>query len=189
MDERIREQHIKITRNRICSGYLDLLKENPPKYISVTDICKRANVSRGTFYNHFIDTDDLTSYINNWLSEAIKPCVEKHFQRETRGSEDSLEFLKGIMTVLFSWQEYSRVILCSENGRTAIETAGELITDEYLKWLDKFHPGYELRSARYNVAMYIGCGVGVLRRWISDGFNDPPDYLLRFFSRLKTIHN
>lgn len=181
MDERIREQHSKITRNRICSGYLDLLKENPPKYISVTDICKRANVSRGTFYNHFIDTQDLTLYINNWLSEAIKPYVEKYFRSEKRGNEDSFEFLKEIMTVLFSWKEYSRVILCSANGRTAIETAGKLITDEYLRWLDTFHPGYDERSAKYSVTMYIGCGVGVFRRWISDGFKDTPEYLLRFF--------
>lgn len=45
----------------------DLLKQKPFDRVSVGDICREANISRRTFYNHF---DDKASMIN-WLGSYI----------------------------------------------------------------------------------------------------------------------
>lgn len=47
------------SKELIKSSFIQLLKEKPIKKITITDITKRANISRGTFYTHYKDIYDL----------------------------------------------------------------------------------------------------------------------------------
>lgn len=50
------------TKDRIILGYKTLLKKQPFSVIKVTDILKESGVSHQTFYRHFGDKYELTSY-------------------------------------------------------------------------------------------------------------------------------
>lgn len=47
------------TEERIIQAALEIVKDRPYKRIGVTEICKKANIGRKTFYNHFNDIVDL----------------------------------------------------------------------------------------------------------------------------------
>ena len=51
------------TENRIKYVFLNLLKEKDISRISVSEICKRAEIHRTTFYVHYKDVTDLMEHL------------------------------------------------------------------------------------------------------------------------------
>lgn len=47
------------TRHNIRKAFLTLLKKKTFSQISVTEICRHAEINRGTFYTHYYDMEDL----------------------------------------------------------------------------------------------------------------------------------
>lgn len=52
---------------RMDEALIQLLAEKPFEYITVSEICKRAQVNRSTFYLHYDNTSEL-------LAETIRGC-------------------------------------------------------------------------------------------------------------------
>ncbi len=50
------------TQKAISDAFLELIRERAYEDISVTDLCRRADVVRKTFYNNFRSKDDVVHY-------------------------------------------------------------------------------------------------------------------------------
>ena len=50
------DRRTKYTRNLIKEVLMAFLKERRFETITVTEICRRAEINRGTFYLHYLDT-------------------------------------------------------------------------------------------------------------------------------------
>lgn len=59
------------SRNLIKEAFVELLNEKPIEKITVTDIVRRADINRGTFYAHYVDTKDVLEQIQNEIIEKI----------------------------------------------------------------------------------------------------------------------
>ncbi|MGT2929507.1 TetR/AcrR family transcriptional regulator [Streptococcus dentasini] len=66
-------QSVKHLKNAL----IDLLLEKDYFKISIGEIAKRANVSRGTFYQHFLDKDDLAYTIGEETLERFWNILSK----------------------------------------------------------------------------------------------------------------
>lgn len=53
------DMRIVKTKNALHHALLDLLDEKLLEDISVTEICRTANINRGTFYLHYAQIEDL----------------------------------------------------------------------------------------------------------------------------------
>ncbi len=53
------DRRTKYTRNAIRDAMMELLNTKPFSKISVTEICRLADINRGTFYIHYYDVDDV----------------------------------------------------------------------------------------------------------------------------------
>lgn len=65
------DRRVKYTKQAIRESFLELLKEKPIDKISVTEICKRADINRGTFYSHYADPYDLKHQLEQELKDAF----------------------------------------------------------------------------------------------------------------------
>lgn len=63
------------SRKLICDALLELLDEKPLEKITVTDIAKRADVNRGTFYLHYDSVNDVISE----LQDALIAQMDQYF--------------------------------------------------------------------------------------------------------------
>ena len=59
------------SRNLIKEAFVEILNEKPIDKITVTDIVRRADINRGTFYAHYVDTKDVLEQIQNEIIEKI----------------------------------------------------------------------------------------------------------------------
>ena len=59
------------TDRMLCEAMEALLDEKPYNVISVSEICKRSTVQRGTFYRHFEDKNAFFEYYLNTITEQL----------------------------------------------------------------------------------------------------------------------
>ena len=65
------DRRTRYTRQTIKDTFLEELKNKPFSKITVTEICKKADLNRGTFYLHYYDVDDvLNDIFEDFLSDT-----------------------------------------------------------------------------------------------------------------------
>lgn len=87
------DRRVKYTKKAIRDSFLSLLQEKPLEKISVTEICQRADINRGTFYSHYSDPYDLKTSLENELVEKMQERVEELGVSHLTSSQ-SFELLK-----------------------------------------------------------------------------------------------
>ena len=63
------DRRTRYTRQVIKEAFLKLLEEKEYPKITVTEICRLAEINRGTFYLHYYDTADV---LDDLLNEILK---------------------------------------------------------------------------------------------------------------------
>ena len=61
MDNKKDNQRVKITKKIIKNTLVDMLEDMDINKITVSSLCKRAEINRSTFYNYYDDIYDLLS--------------------------------------------------------------------------------------------------------------------------------
>ena len=63
------------SRKLIKSALADLLQEKPLDKITVTDVVKRAEINRGTFYAHYADIPDVLNHLIQETFTRLKEAI------------------------------------------------------------------------------------------------------------------
>ena len=71
------DRRVKYTKQAIRDGFLKLLSRKPIEKISVTEICREADINRGTFYSHYNDPYDLRERLVGELVEAVRARMQE----------------------------------------------------------------------------------------------------------------
>ncbi len=183
MAQSVREMQNKLTEDLICNTFLGLLKEKQFNRISVADICRTANISRGTFYVHYRDINDLIDYINSWYIDAITPMICRVYE-EPYSDENDLDILRDIMALLSSWPEYAITILGHEKGQDVIERVTELVLTKYIESLKARGDTVDMNDAMYRFSYSFYGGWGVFRQWCRNGLSDTPEQLMKYMRKI-----
>lgn len=70
------DRRTKYTRKVIRDALMELLKIKPYSKISVTEICRLAEINRGTFYIHYYDVDDVLDDILNLSFSDVSDTID-----------------------------------------------------------------------------------------------------------------
>ena len=80
-------QRRKNSITKIENAFMRLLQEKEVHTISITDICKLANVNRTTFYANYLDIYDLVEKIEDYF-------VDQYLTKENETVEEAKKRLK-----------------------------------------------------------------------------------------------
>ncbi|HDR4440076.1 TetR family transcriptional regulator [Bacillus thuringiensis serovar brasilensis] len=78
-----RKQQALLTQSNIFHVFLNLTKEKKFENITIDDICKKANVSVGTFYHYFSSKEDIYKKIFQQIDENLHVELENIDQNTT----------------------------------------------------------------------------------------------------------
>jgi len=70
------DRRTKYTRKAIRDALMELLNTKPYSKISVTEICRLAEINRGTFYIHYYDVDDVLDDILNLSFSDVSGTID-----------------------------------------------------------------------------------------------------------------
>ena len=164
------------TAVRFDKALLSLLEKKPFAYITVSEICKTAQVNRSTFYLHYENTSDLLQETIAYVLEGFASYFIIDAQSITNQFADcDLEDLKYINNqYLFPYlrfiKENQRVFLAVLSqpaifGSNAIfQTLFEHI---FSPILDRFH--YPKDEQKYVMMFYLNGITAIITEWLKDG--------------------
>ena len=91
MSEKAKKQdrRTRYTRQTIKDTFLELLKQKSFTKITVTEICKNAEINRGTFYLHYYDIHDVLSDIFNDMTQDMLTTVDVYKRQVMKSGIES----------------------------------------------------------------------------------------------------
>ena len=172
------DARVRYTQNIIKRVMFELLEKIEIEKITVTEICKLAQVNRATFYKYFDNPYDLLNKMEQDFLDRLE------LKLKSSDSNDLSYVFTCVLTDIKENYQYYK-ILFSENGddkfkerlfnicyRTNIETINELfknLDEKKKRWLYFF--------------IAEGCN-GVLSQWLNDGMSESISYVVDFLQSI-----
>lgn len=166
------------TKKVIKESIIDLLQEKEIHQITVTDICNKADINRGTFYTHYKDAYDLLQSMEDELFDqilkyALETHLETHLNTLLINVLDLIAQNKQLCKILFCKQRGSRVLdrILYIAHKLEIDTLiGDLVIDDvYMDYLIKYS---------------IGGILSVIQVWLENDLRESPSDLVNFLTNV-----
>ena len=169
MTEKIKSTHKNATRSRhlIKQAYGELLNEKDHSKISVTDIVERANISRGTFYAHYLDVYDLGMAIQNNVLETLDLAM-KNIGLENIIADPTNAVVMG-MQFLEKSKDYYALFVNSSRGEALISRIISFLEDRFYPIVEEnFTDPDTLERVKLFLIYTVGAYKRVIMAWFSE---------------------
>jgi len=163
------------SKRLIREAYIDLLKEKPIEKITVTDIVKRADINRGTFYAHYSDTQAVLEQIENEIIDRMKELISEFNCRNFH--QNPLPILLKIVRFLEENKDYTQILENSRNAEPFLLRARKIFADYMnndLQIPDEIKNNPEFLT---HVLFITGGIVNVYRAWFKGETSQSPEEL------------
>lgn len=153
---------------------VELLVESPYDRISVSDVTRRADLNRGTFYAHFDDMDDLLRSVLDDFAEAVSRIVNN---ADVAGTfENPMPLLEKIGSYLEQNRTLFRQIAESSGRQSLILSLEGIVKQKVREHVTDYIAKSDLPyDGRFGViaSEYVVDGViGVYRAWLVGDYGD-----------------
>jgi AcrR family transcriptional regulator len=153
------------TREVIQETVLSLLEKKAIGDITVTDVCKIADVNRTTFYHYYNDIFDCVDTIETEFMNSIK------FER----TMNPVESLHQLLTAFYQRRKVSNLILVE--GKTKI-------FEKMQETMEGQDPDLVEGSSEYQ-AEFLTLGMqGIMKKWVENGMPETPAELTKIIVKI-----
>ena len=179
------------TKQHIRGALIQLLLEEKFETISVSKLCQRAGINRGTFYLHYLDKYDLIETLKEEIIAqlGVKPIIDlietlkeeiitqlrKNFE-ETTNTRDLL-----IANLSYLQQNHDLIYAVSQSHYLNFrETIREfmlsiLTNDQHKLQTEHFLKENFPISEKYALEVFLSSIEGIISLWISSGTKETPE--------------
>lgn len=166
MTEKKIDRRVLYTKKAIRDSFLDLLEEKPIEKISVTEICKNADINRGTFYAHYADPYELKNSIEKELVEAFKEAERKN--------PDGCITANDAMRILKENKSACRIFFCKNGDMNSFMKITAKYSSSYFYGVMGFDEGIsEPHKACLNT-MLVAAVSALVKFWYENDMRDDP---------------
>ena len=186
----------RITRSKraLRGALIALIEERGLDAITVNDLCERADLNRGTFYNHFHDKENLLTALENEVLAEVA-LLQARMQSVTLGEMLAFRVAGRPVPVLVDLFEYLRGE--SDFLRAVLGSGGDVRFGPRLREAvcenlvqNILHEKYRTNPTPfvcYYVAFYASAYLGIIARWVENGCPETPEEMARIAMRLLFI--
>lgn len=185
------DRRITKSKRALRSALIDLMEERGFDAVSVNDLCARADLNRGTFYNHFHDKEDLLSTLEDEVMADLD-CFQVQMQdltvRELLGYRTRKKPLP-LLVNLFDYLREQGDFLHAVLGPGGDASFGPRLRDAVCTNLVQsvLHERYRndpTPFVGYYVAFYASAYLGVIQRWIETDMRESSEEMALVAIRL-----
>jgi len=179
MNEEKKDRRVKYTQKVIKESFIKLLKEKPVSKITVSEICKNADINRGTFYLHYYDAYSLLESLEKELYVQIENTL-KNF------STENLEnLLETIMLVIFNNKDICEALLSEHGDEQFFKKVLNLAKNRSREAWKAQNPKITENTIDYFFSFTSSGCIGIIQEWIKKGFSEPPQEIASFITNIK----
>ncbi len=115
-------------KKKLETAYFDMLENVHYSKISVSDIITKADVSRTTFYRHYVDIFDMHKKVAEDFGSAI---IEECFFAIT-GSQNKNDYFEAVYKIFNSQEKYIMLISGENGSRYFFDALYRRVTQNFL---------------------------------------------------------
>ncbi len=186
----------RITRSRraLRRALIELIEERGLDGFTVNDLCARADLNRGTFYNHFRDKDDLLQSFEDEIMADLRTFQERISKMtlldlaKLKLAREPLPLLVEVFDKLREQGDFLRAVL-GPNGDAKFgpRLRDSLCTELILGLLHDRYRNDPSPFVQYYVTFYATAYLGVITRWLECGMKEDSEEMARIAIRLLFI--
>lgn len=105
------------TKKALHQALIELISEKSFEAISITDICKKAQVNRGTFYGHYVQKEDLFNEVmEEIMNDLLKAYFEPYLHQPILNTATLRSENIGIFQHIWEYKQFYQVVFSSESA-------------------------------------------------------------------------
>ena len=162
-----RDRRVTKTKNAIRSSLLSLMAEKPHPSISVSELCRRADIGRGTFYLHYNDVYEVVEEIEEEILDYFRDSCFRYFDSENQAGFQAL--VNNSLLWIKDNEEIFRTFLLDPGSDFSAKFLSYLVDLFYYHDI-KYHPSRVNKSSKYKIVQTCSGYLGAVRNWVSDHF-------------------
>ena len=151
------------SRRMIREAYMQLLKEKDLSKITVTDIVKRADLNRATFYAHYPDVRGVTEEIENEIIEKMLGVLEEF--RYTNFFRNPTPLLLKISRYLEEDVEFYRTLIRANGSEIFMEKLKNIFADYMVNDSDLPDDMRHSKIVSLRICYFAGGIVNLYKQW------------------------
>ena len=164
------------TAIKMDKALISLLEEKSFEYITVSEICKRAEVNRSTFYLHYENTVDLLNETARFLLDDFAACFNVYVENITnKFKENSLDELNFIsdeyLHPYLSYIKENRIVFSTVLLHSVSfgfnEIFQRLYDNIFNPVLERYN--YPATDRKYAMIFYLNGITAIVTEWLKDG--------------------
>jgi len=179
------------TKQLLLDAVLELVKEKGTDGLTVTEIAKRANVNRGTFYLHYRDVPDMLDKIMDEMFQRMSAHMSEVDPRQIVAYGLKNEPMPTMVRVLEHIREYSGFMTLIFGSKTDIAYARRfrdlIVGKMYGKFSAYLSDNAPARvPTDYLVAYIVSANMGLFMHWTETGMRLSPREVATIMTQIMT---
>lgn len=183
----------RITRSKraLRDALIELMEERGFDGFSVNDLCARADLNRGTFYNHFHDKESLLAALEDEVMDDLERFQEQMQELTVRrlltyrARKKPLPFLVELFDYLREQGDFLHAVLGPGGDvRFGPRLRDSICTNLVQSILHERYRNDPSPFVGYYVAFFASAYLGVIERWIETGMQESSEEMALVAMRL-----
>ncbi len=175
MQEQKVNRRVRYTKKVLRESLIDLLQTKPISRITVTDICTKADLNRGTFYNYYCDAYDLLAQIEDSFYDNLTKQLERF---KTDGISGTL--LSELLSTIEQNRDLCNVLFNINADKTFLNRLLDLMKDFTFAYWEEHNVNHLNESQMELLYSFFSNGaIGILCRWIAGDWDVSKEYLAK----------
>lgn len=176
MAEKKEYRSARRSRRLIRQAFYELLKEKSFEKITVTDIVKRADINRSTFYAHYPDVRGLVEELRN---EAVDRSVALVQDMNYRKIFDEPEiFLKGLLEIGMENVDIYKLLGNSDFVLRQMESIKTVFLEKAVEAVEIPEQIRSSNSYRIHINFFIGGILNTFQQWMQGHLDCPVEEIM-----------
>ncbi|MDU1414543.1 MAG: TetR/AcrR family transcriptional regulator [Clostridium sp.] len=153
----------------IKESLIKLLQTKDIHKITVTDICKEADINRGTFYTHYNDPLDLLQNIEDELFNKILEYLS-----EDTNPESLLTVLTKVFELAKDNKELCKILLFKEGNNRILNRILYIANNDNIIKFQSNSKNVNKTHLDYMIRFTVSGAVGVIEAWLENDLKESP---------------
>lgn len=173
------DRRAKYSIRAMQNTLLELLEEKRLDAVSITELCARADVNRGTFYKYYRDVYELYEEIEDGFVENLRALFSE------AGDQEDHFFLK-VTSILQNNRAFVQPNHHTEGASRLLSKLLGLVLPKIYEMVSAQRPDLQPQDVRYRSEFILGGCARVYEVWIKEGMMIPVDQMQTYMNDFVT---
>lgn len=169
------------TKASLQAALIEILQEKKLDKISISELCKLANVNRGTFYLHYRDVTELFEEYFHDMTEDFKEAYYEPFRLTDFKIENISADMIGIFHHVEKYKQCYKIVF----DRKTPMRYYYLLFDIIRKYLKESFTEIKTDNIEFFASYQANAIIGLIIQWVQHDFKETPEQMNKLLLCIK----